>query len=108
GGQYRNTAKAKEGNLRAYGFTQDKDGKWSTGDLKGLSLDDAYDALTGYNPTLAKEKMKQAISILTADAAKYGYDASKNITLVYGSSADNDKQRFRATYLLDILDDLTK
>ena len=108
GGQYRNTAKAKEGILRAYGFTQDKDGKWSTGDLKGLSLDDAYDALTGYNPTLAKEKMKQAISILTADAAKYGYDASKNITLVYGSSADNDKQRFRATYIQDILDDLTK
>jgi ABC-type transport system substrate-binding protein len=108
GGQYRNTAKAKEGILRAYGFTQDKDGKWSTGDLKGLSLDDAYDALTGYNPTLAKEKMKEAIAILTADAAKYGYDASKNITLVYGSSADNDKQRFRATYLQDILDDLTK
>ena len=108
GGQYRNTAKAKEGILRAYGFTQDKDGKWSTGDLKGLSLDEAYESLTGYNSTLAKEKMKEAIKILTADAAKYGYDASKNITLIYGSSADNDKQRFRATYIQDVLDDLTK
>jgi len=52
--------------------------------------------------------MKEAINILTADAAKYGYDSSKNITLVYGSSADNAKQRFRATYLQEIIDDLTK
>ena len=108
GGQYRNTTIAKEGILRAYGFTQNADGKWSSGDLKDLSTDDAYDALTGYNPTLAKEKMKEAIAILTADPAKYGYDATKDITLVYGSSVDNDKQRFRAEYVQGILNDLTK
>ena len=106
GGQYRNTKQAKEGILRAYGFTQGADGKWSTGDLTGLTLDEAYNSLTGYNPTLAKEKMKEAIAILTADAEKYGYDSSKNITIVYGSSADNDKQRFRATYLQGVLDEL--
>ena len=108
GGQYRNALIAKEGILRAYGFTQGADGKWSGGDLKNLSTEDAYDALTGYNPTLAKQKMQEAIAILTADPEKYGYDATKNITLVYGSSSDTDKQRFRATYLQEVLDDLTK
>ena len=108
GGQYRNTTIAKEGILRAYGFTQDADGKWSSGDLSGLSTDDAYDALTGYNPTLAKQKMQEAIDILTADPEKYGYDATKDITLIYGSSQDTDKQRFRATYLQEVLDGLTK
>jgi len=108
GGQYRNTTVAKEGILRAYGYTQGSDGKWSSGDLTGLSTDDAYDTLTGYNPTVAKEKMQEAINILLADPDKYGYDASKNITLVYGSSADTDKQRFRADYLQTVLDDLTK
>jgi len=108
GGQYRNTTIAKEGILRAYGFTQGDDGKWSSGDLKNLSLDEAYDSLTGYNPTLAKQKMQEAINILTADAEKYGYDATKDITLVYGSSADTDKQRFRADYLQEVLDGLTE
>ena len=107
GGQYRNATIAKEGILRAYGFTQGVDGKWSGGDLSGLTTDEAYDALTGYNPTLAKEKMKAAIDILLADPAYYGYDATKDITLVYGSSVDNDKQRFRAEYLQTVLNDLT-
>ncbi|MBO5779184.1 MAG: hypothetical protein J6R82_06415, partial [Clostridia bacterium] len=108
GGQYRNTTIAKEGILRAYGFTQGEDGKWSSGDLSGLTTDDAYDALTGYNPTLAKEKMQAAIDILLANPEEYGYDSSKNITLVYGSSVDNAKQRFRADYLQELLDGLTE
>jgi len=107
GGQYRNTTIAKEGILRAYGYTQGTDGKWSSGDLSGLSTDDAYDTLTGYNPTVAKQKMQEAIDILLADPEKYGYDETKNITLVYGSSSDTDKQRFRASYLQDVLDGLT-
>ncbi len=107
GGQYRNTEIAKAGILRAYGFTENN-GKWSSGELVDLTLDEAYEALTGYNPTLAKEKMKAAIDELTANADKYGYDATKNITIVYGASADTDKQRFRATYLQDIIDGLTE
>ena len=107
GGQYRNTKTAKEGILRAYGFEQAADGTWSSGALTGLSTDDAYNALTGYNPELAKEKMKEAIAILLADPDKYGYDSTKNITLVYGASTDTDKQRFRANYLQEILDGLT-
>ena len=84
GGQYRNTKLAKEGILRAYGYTQGTDGKWSTGDLTGLDLEEAYETLTGYNPTVAKQKMQEAIDILLANPEEYGYDANKNITLVYG------------------------
>ncbi len=108
GGQYRNTAIAKAGILRAYGYTEAADGTWGTGDMTGLSLDEAYETLTGYNPTLAKEKMAAAVEELTNNAEKYGYDSTKNVTLIYGSSSDTDKQRFRASYLQDVIDDLTK
>ncbi len=107
GGQYRNTAIAKAGILRAYGFVEEN-GKWSSGDMTGLTLDEAYETLTGYNPVLAKERMVDAIEELTANAETYGYDSTKNITLIYGSSVDNDKQRFRANYIQGVLDDLTK
>ena len=108
GGKYRNSKQAMEGVLRAYGYTYDEaTDTWSINELSGLSLEDAYSTLTGYNPTLAKETMKAAIDILLADPEFYGYDASKPITLVYGSSSDNEKQRFRATYLQGILTDLT-
>ncbi len=107
GGQYRNATIAKEGILRAYGFEQNADGKWSSGSLVDLSTDEAYTSLTGYNPELAKVKMQEAIDILLANPEEYGYDATKNITIVYGSSVDNDKQRFRANYLQDVLDGLT-
>ena len=106
GGKYRNSVQAKEGVLRAYGYTQDPNGKWSINDLTGMTLDEAYETLTGYNLTLAKQKMAAAIAELEANAEFYGYDSSKKITLVYGSSADTDKQRFRATYLQGILDTL--
>jgi hypothetical protein len=76
-------------------------------ELTGLSLDDAYETLTGYNPVLAKEKFKEAVAILTANAETYGYDATKDITIVYGSSVDNDKQRFRCGYLQEILNELS-
>ncbi len=107
GGIYRNTAEAKAAILRAYGFTEEN-GKWSNGTLNNLSLDDAHDALTGYNLTLAKQKMVEAINKLTANADYYGYDATKDITLVYGSSVDTDKQRFRCEYLQGVVNEITK
>ena len=107
-GVYRFTTEAQEGLLRAYGFTQAEDGTWSTGNLTGLSLEEATMSLTGYNPELAKVKIEAAIAELNANAEYYGYDASKNITLIYGSSVDTQKQRDRAQYLQDVLDNLTK
>ena len=108
GGSYRNTIQAQEGLLRAYGFVQAEDGTWSSGSLTGLTTEEASMSLTGYNPNLAKEKLKEAIAILQADPEYYGYDASQKITLVYGSSQDTEKQRFRANYLQDVLNELTK
>lgn len=105
GGVYRNTKEAKEGLLRAYGFTE-SDGKWSSGAIQNATLDDAYEALTGYNPVLAKELVKQAYAKLVANAADYGYDNTKKITLVYGSAVDNAKQRERAQYVQKLLDTL--
>ena len=107
GGKYRNTVEAKEGILRAYGYTQAADGTWSINDLTGMTRDEAYSTLTGYNFDLAKVRMQEAIAELTANAGHYGYDSTKDITLVYGSSLDNDKQRFRANYLQNVLNDLT-
>ena len=108
GGIYRNNATAKAGILRAYGYEEAADGTWSINDLTDLTLDEAYETLTGYNPTLAKEMLNKAITILTENAEDYGYDATKDITLVYGSSVDNDKQRFRAEYLQGVLNTLSE
>ena len=105
-GVYRYTTEAKEGLLRAYGFTQGADGLWSSGELKNLSLDEATYVLTGYNLTVAKEKVKVAIDKLLADPEYYGYDTTKDITFVYGSSTDTQKQRDRAAYLQGVLDAL--
>ncbi len=109
GGVYRDTVQAKEGLLSAYGFTKGEDGKWSNGaEIVNASLEDAYAALTGYNPTLAKELVKEAYAELTANADKYGYDSTKDITIVYGSSVDTAKQRERMKYLQGVIDNLCK
>ena len=106
-GVYRFTTQAQEGLLIAYGFTKAEDGTWSGAGMTGLSLEEATMSLTGYNPTLAKEKLKAAIEILNADKEFYGYDDTKDITLVYGSSSDTAKQRDRATYLQNVLNELS-
>ena len=108
GGSYRNNPIAKAGILRAYGYTEAADGTWSINDVEGLSLDEAYETLTGYNPELAKVRLQEAIDILLADPEHYGYDATKDITIVFGSSLDNDKQRFRCDYLQAVLNTLTE
>ena len=88
------------------GVYRGADGKWSGGEINGASLDDAYEALTGYNPVKAKELVKVAYDKLVAKAEYYGYDASKGITIVYGSSIDNAKQRQRCQYVQDLLNTL--
>ena len=107
GGIYRNTTEAKEALLRAYGFTQNNDGTWNSDEHTNLSLEDAYDMLSGYNPSLAKEKLIEAYNIFVSDTEKYGYDPSKKITIIYGASVNNKKQQDRVAYLQGILDDLS-
>ena len=106
GGVYRNTTEAKEALLRAYGFTQGEDGKWSSGDLTGLTLDEATYVLSGYNPTVAKQRLAEAIAKLTADPEHYGYDSTKDITMIYGASNSDPKHNKRCAYLQSIIDEL--
>lgn len=106
GYSYRYTEEAMAALLRAYGFVEE-DGLWSDGaDIEDVELEDAYEALTGYNPTLAKQLFQTAVTELTTNADKYGYDASKEITIVYGAQVDNAKQHQRVDYLQAVIDGL--
>ena len=107
-GIYRNTIHAKESLLRAYGFTQGADGKWSSNNTRGLTMDEAYYILTGCNPILAKKKLNQAITILTSDPYHYSYDGTQDIILIYGASARNQMEINLVTYLQNVMNELTK
>ena len=109
GKTYRDSVQAKKALLRVYGFTENADGTWTNGtNINNASLEDAYDAMNGYNPELAKQLLVEAYNKLVADADFYGYNPSKDIVLVYGTQTDTAKQRERADYLQDVLNTLTK
>lgn len=109
GGVYRYTTEAKEALLRVYGFTKEADGTWTNGGLiKGYTLDEAYEAMNGYDPEQAKELVKSAYQTLIADPEKYGYDASKKITIEFGSYADNTDTRKQHEYLKSAIMSLIK
>ncbi|MDE7440195.1 MAG: hypothetical protein K2N23_06795 [Clostridia bacterium] len=109
GKTYRDSVQAKKALLRVYGFTENADGTWSNGaNISNYSLEDAYEAMNGFNPELAKELLKEAYNKLEANPEYYGYDSSKDIVLIYGTQVDNPKQRQRAEYLQNILNTLAK
>lgn len=91
GGVYRNSTQAKEGLLRAYGYTQASDGTWSnaSGTITGYTTDDAYDTIGGSNMTKAKQLVEAAIAKLTADKEAYGYNPDKHIEILIGWSSPN-------------------
>lgn len=99
GGVYRETDVAKEAILNAYGATKTDKG-WTVGTVTYDDLDDAVDAVTGYNPTLARELMTQAYN--EAKAAG-DYKDGDEIILLYGietqsSSTDRVKNYFQETF----------
>lgn len=109
-GIYREEDVAKEALLRAYGYTENN-GKWSlpgTASITDLDLEAAYATLNGYNPAQAKQYLNSAIAELKANAADYGYDASKNIEIKFGTSEDTDSARQEFNYIQGIIDELTK
>ena len=108
GGVYRDTQQAKEGLLSVYGFTKTDDGKWTDGKTTYPSYEEAYDAMNGMNRPLAKELLEKAYTELTTNSEKYGYDSSRQITIVYGSSTDNENVRRHYNYFVKFFDDLTK
>lgn len=108
GGVYRDTVYAKEALLRVYGFTENADGSWTDGTNTYVDYEEAYEAMNGYNPTLAKELVESAYKELTENAEYYGYDDSKPIHLLYGTAADKDTTRRDFEYIKEMLETMVE
>lgn len=102
---YRDTIQAKEAILNAYGATKNADGSWKVGETTYTDIEDALDATTGYNLTLARQLVENAI----AQAKKDGkYSDGDEIILTYGietqtANTDRAKNWFQAAF-----DNMTK
>ena len=103
---YRDSIQAKEALLRTYGFTKTDDGKWTDGTKTYADVDDATDAMTGYNLTLAKQKLALAIAELEGNPEKYNYDPSKDIIFRLGQF--NAKAPRRAQLMQENIDKLVE
>ena len=90
GGVYRDTEQGKRAILNAYGASE-TEGGWVVGEVKYDDIDEATDAVTGYNLKLARELMTQAYH--EAKAAG-DYTDGESIVLTYGietQSATTDR-----------------
>lgn len=102
---YRDTIQAKEAILNAYGATKNADGSWKVGETTYTDIEDALDATTGYNLTLARQLVESAV----AQAKKDGkYSDGDEIILKYGietqsANTDRVKNWFQAAF-----DNMTK
>ena len=96
---YRETDQAKEAILNGYGAEKTEKG-WKVGTVEYTDLDEAVDAVTGYNLTLAKELMTQAYN----EAKAVGdYNDGEKIVLLYGieeqnSNTDRVRSWFQETF----------
>ena len=108
GGVYRFTDQGKAALLRTYGFTQNDDGKWvdTAANRVYATIDDAVDAMTGVNMTLAKQLVNEAYDELVANAATYGYDSSKKIQIQYGASEPSESADRTLRFLSDWISNL--
>lgn len=102
---YRDTIQAKEAILNAYGATKNADGSWKVGETTYTDIEEALDATTGYNLTLARQLVESAV----AQAKKDGkYSDGDEIILTYGietqsANTDRVKNWFQAAF-----DNMTK
>lgn len=102
---YRDSVQAKEAILNAYGATKNEDGSWKVGETTYTDIEDALDATTGYNLTLARQLVESAV----AQAKKDGkYSDGDEIILTYGietqtANTDRVKNWFQAAF-----DNMTK
>ncbi len=102
---YRESIQAKEAILNAYGATKNADGSWKVGETTYTDIEDALDATTGYNLTLARQLVENAIAQAKTDGK---YSEGEEIILTYGietQSADTDRVKnwFQAAF-----DNMTK
>ena len=103
---YRDSVQAKAALLRVYGFTQTDDGRWTDGVKTYSDIDDATDAMTGYNLTLAKEKLALALEELNSNPETYNYD--KNADIIFRLGKFNAKAERRAQLMQECLDKLVE
>ncbi len=96
GGAYRYTEPARQVLLRVYGFTENADGTWTDGVNTYANSEEAEEAITGYNPTLAKELITKAYNQALADGE---ITATDKVQLVYGTSEDSESIRRLFDYL---------
>lgn len=102
---YRESIQAKEAILNAYGATKNEDGSWKVGETTYTDIEEALDATTGYNLTLARQLVENAIEQAKTDGK---YSDGEEIILTYGietQSADTDRVKnwFQAAF-----DNMTK
>lgn len=101
---YRESIQAKEAILNAYG-AEKVEGGWKVGTVVYSNIDEAVDATTGYNVTLARQLMTSAYNKAKADG---NYRDGEKIVLTFGISeqtanTDRVKNWFQAAF-----DDATK
>lgn len=101
---YRDSVQAKEAILSAYG-AEKVEGGWKVGTVVYKDIDEAVDATTGYNVTLARQLMTSAYNKAKADG---NYRDGEKIVLTFGVSeitanTDRTKNWFQAAF-----DDATK
>lgn len=101
---YRDSVQAKEAILNAYG-AEKVEGGWKVGNVVYSNIDEAVDATTGYNVTLARQLMTDAYNKAKAEGK---YSDGEKIVLTFGISeqtanTDRIKNWFQAAF-----DDATK
>lgn len=101
---YRDSVQAKEAILNAYG-AEKVEGGWKVGTVVYSNIDEAVDAMTGYNVTLARQLMTSAYNKAKADG---NYRDGEKIILTFGvpeitANTDRTKNWFQAAF-----DDATK
>lgn len=101
---YRDSVQAKEAILSAYG-AEKVEGGWKVGTVVYKDIDEAIDAMTGYNVTLARQLMTSAYNKAKADG---NYRDGEKIILTFGiaeqtANTDRTKNWFQAAF-----DDATK
>lgn len=102
---YRDSIQAKEAILNAYGATKNADGSWKVGENTYTDIEDALDATTGYNLTLARQLVENAVAQAKEDGK---YSDGEEIILTYGietqtANTDRVKNWFQAAF-----DNMTK
>lgn len=97
---YRESVQAKEAILNAYGAIKKEDGSWTIGENTYTDIEDALDATTGYNLTLARELVNSAVAKAIADGK---YAKGEKVVLTFGvetvtANSDRIKGWFQSAF----------